>query len=84
MIKAAYNKTTHLELSQDAISKMEIVKINIEDNTVNLRIGNNKYRVRLDCNRSGRKNTKLIKIENLTIILSEKLKTKEAKDGTKG
>ena len=26
MIKAAYNKTTHLELSQDAISKMEIVE----------------------------------------------------------
>ena len=47
MIKAAYNKTTHLELSQDAISRMEIVKINIEDNTVNLRIGNYKYHCKL-------------------------------------
>jgi hypothetical protein len=28
--------------------------------------GLNRYRVRLDCNRNGRKNIKLIKIENLT------------------
>ena len=30
MIKAVYNKTTHLELSQDTISKMEIEKIDMK------------------------------------------------------
>ena len=71
MIKAAYNKTTHLELSQDAISKMEIVKINIEDNTVNLRIGNNKYHCKL-LKKCPEENSYFIKVNGTLIELEKK------------
>ena len=71
MIKAAYNKTTHLELSQDAISKMEIVKINIEDNTVNLRIGNNKYHCKL-LKKYPEENSYFIKVNGTLIELEKK------------
>ena len=71
MIKAAYNKTTHLELSQDAISKMEIVKINIEDNTVILRIGNNKYHCKL-LKKYPEENSYFIKVNGTLIELEKK------------
>ena len=71
MIKAAYNKTTHLELSQDAISRMEIVKINIEDNTVILRIGNNKYHCKL-LKKYTEENSYFIKVNGTLIELEKK------------
>ena len=71
MIKAAYNKTTHLELSQDAISKMEIVKINIEDNTVILRIGNYKYHCKL-LKKYPEENSYFIKVNGTLIELEKK------------
>ena len=71
MIKAVYNKTTHLELSQDAISKMEIEKIDIEHNSVNLRIGNNKYHCKL-LKKYPEENSYFIKVNGTLIKLEKK------------
>lgn len=71
MIKAVYNKTTHLELSQDAISKMEIEKIDIEHNSVNLRIRNNKYHCKL-LKKYPDENSYFIKVNGTLIELEKK------------
>ena len=71
MIKAVYNKATHLELSQDTISKMEIEKIDIERNSVNLRIGNNKYHCKL-LKKYPEKNSYYIKVNGTLIELEKK------------
>ena len=71
MIKAVYNKTTHLELSQDAISKMEIEKIDIEHNSVNLRIENNKYHCKL-LKKYPDENSYFIKVNGTLIELEKK------------
>ena len=77
MIKAVYNKTTHLELSQDAISKMEIEKIDIENNSVNLRIGNNKYHCKL-LKKYPLENNYFIKVNGTLISLEKKQHYSEA------
>ena len=71
MIKAVYNKTTHLELSQDALSKIEIEKIDIEHNSVNLRIGNNKYHCKL-LKKYPDENSYFIKVNGRLIELEKK------------
>ena len=71
MIKAVYNKTTHLELSKDAFSKMEIEKIDIEDNSVNLRIENNKYHCKL-LKKYPNENSYFIKVNGKLIELEKK------------
>ena len=71
MIKAIYNKTIHLELSQDSISNMEIEKIDMEHNSVNLKIGNNKYHCKL-LKKYPEENSYFVKVNGKLIELVKK------------
>ena len=77
MIKAIYNKTIHLELSQDSISNMEIEKIDMEHNSVNLKIGNNKYHCKL-LKKYPEENTYFVKVNGKLIELEKKHHYSEA------
>ena len=67
--KVVKNIEELVEVNSRIIFRLRRPDLDVEPYTLHVsrrKKGLNRYRVRLDCNRNGRKNIKLIKIENLT------------------